>query len=71
MDKAAKEKLVEQHMTLVQGLAAQLRKGVARGVEYEDLVSYGAKGLSKPPSGSTPGTAPRSRPLPTTVFAAP
>jgi RNA polymerase sigma factor FliA len=45
MDKAAKEKLVEQHMTLVQGLAAQLRKGVARGVEYEDLVSYGAKGL--------------------------
>lgn len=45
MDKAAKEKLVEQHMTLVQGLAAQLRKGIARGVEYEDLVSYGAKGL--------------------------
>lgn len=32
-------------MSLVQGLAAQLRKGVGRGVEFEDLVSYGAKGL--------------------------
>lgn len=40
-----KQRLVEQHMNLVNGLAVQLHKGIAKGLELEDLVGYGAKGL--------------------------
>lgn len=40
-----RDELVKQHMSLVQGVAAQLRKGVAKGVDYDDLVAYGTKGL--------------------------
>jgi RNA polymerase sigma factor FliA len=37
--------LVEQHMNLVNGLAVQLHRGIAKGLELEDLVAYGTKGL--------------------------
>lgn len=37
--------LVDQHMNLVNGLAVQLHRGIAKGLELEDLVAYGAKGL--------------------------
>ncbi len=45
MDKVARDELIEQHLPMVQALAAQLRKGVASGAEFEDLVAYGTKGL--------------------------
>lgn len=40
-----KQRLVEQHMNLVNGLAVQMHRGLAKGLEIEDLVAYGAKGL--------------------------
>jgi RNA polymerase sigma factor for flagellar operon FliA len=38
-------KLVEQHLSLVQALARKVKKTVGASIELDDLVAYGSKGL--------------------------
>lgn len=40
-----RDKLVEQHLSLVQAVARKLKKQITARVEFDDLVGYGAKGL--------------------------
>ena len=40
-----RDRLVEQHLALVQALAGKLKRHLARSLDYEDLVAYGSKGL--------------------------
>src|SRR3954469_19598850 len=42
---AERNRLVEQHLSLVQAIAAKLKRTLGRSIEFEDLVAYGAKGL--------------------------
>lgn len=42
---AEKQRLVNEHVNLVNGLAVQLHKGIAKGLDQEDLQSYGMQGL--------------------------
>jgi RNA polymerase sigma factor for flagellar operon FliA len=42
---AERDRLVEQHLSLVQGIAAKLKRTLGRSIEFEDLVAYGTKGL--------------------------
>src|SRR5689334_8172646 len=42
---AEKNKLVEQHLSLVQAIARKLKKTLGSSIEYDDLVAYGSKGL--------------------------
>jgi RNA polymerase sigma factor for flagellar operon FliA len=40
-----KNKLVEQHLSLVQAIARKVKKTLGSSIEYDDLVAYGSKGL--------------------------
>jgi RNA polymerase sigma factor for flagellar operon FliA len=42
---ADRDRLVEQHLSLVQAIAAKLKRTLGRSIEFEDLVAYGTKGL--------------------------
>jgi RNA polymerase sigma factor for flagellar operon FliA len=42
---ADRDRLVEQHLSLVQAIAAKLKRTLPRSVEFDDLVGYGTKGL--------------------------
>jgi RNA polymerase sigma factor for flagellar operon FliA len=43
--KLAKRELVEQYTPFVRGIAAKIKKSLAKNIEFEDLVSYGMAGL--------------------------
>ena len=45
MATAETQKLVEQHLPLVEAIARKLKKTLGRSIELDDLVAYGAKGL--------------------------
>jgi RNA polymerase sigma factor for flagellar operon FliA len=45
MAAAETNKLVEQHLSLVQAIARKLKKTLGTRIEYDDLVAYGSKGL--------------------------
>jgi RNA polymerase sigma factor for flagellar operon FliA len=40
-----RERLIEQHLSLVQAIAGKLKRSVGKTIEFEDLVGYGSKGL--------------------------
>jgi RNA polymerase sigma factor for flagellar operon FliA len=40
-----KNKLVEQHLSLVQAIARKVKKTLGSSIELDDLVAYGSKGL--------------------------
>jgi RNA polymerase sigma factor FliA len=40
-----RNRLVEQHLSLVQAIAAKLKRTLGRSIDFEDLVAYGTKGL--------------------------
>jgi RNA polymerase sigma factor for flagellar operon FliA len=40
-----RDRLVEQHLSLVQAIAGKLKRSLGRSLEFEDLVGYGSKGL--------------------------
>jgi RNA polymerase sigma factor for flagellar operon FliA len=42
---AERDRLVEQHLSLVQAIAAKLKRTLGRTIDFEDLVAYGTKGL--------------------------
>jgi RNA polymerase sigma factor for flagellar operon FliA len=42
---ADRERLVTQHLSLVQAIAAKLKRSLGRSIEFDDLVGYGTKGL--------------------------
>jgi RNA polymerase sigma factor for flagellar operon FliA len=42
---ADRDRLVEQHLSLVQGIAAKLKRTLGRTIDFDDLVAYGTKGL--------------------------
>jgi RNA polymerase sigma factor for flagellar operon FliA len=42
---ADRDRLVEQHLSLVQAIAAKLKRSLGRTIEFDDLVGYGTKGL--------------------------
>jgi RNA polymerase sigma factor for flagellar operon FliA len=42
---ADRDRLVEQNLSLVQAIAAKLKRTLGRSIEFEDLVAYGTKGL--------------------------
>src|SRR3954452_12412337 len=42
---ADRDRLVEQHLSLVQAIAAKLKRTLGRTIDFEDLVAYGTKGL--------------------------
>jgi RNA polymerase sigma factor FliA len=43
--KLAKKELVEQYTPFVRSIAAKIKKGVAKTIEFDDLVAYGMAGL--------------------------
>src|SRR5262245_14642855 len=42
---AERDRLVEQHLSLVQAIAGKLKRTLGRSIDFEDLVGYGSKGL--------------------------
>src|SRR4051812_4545364 len=40
-----KNKLVEQHLPLVQAIARKVKRTLGASIDFEDLVGYGSKGL--------------------------
>jgi RNA polymerase sigma factor for flagellar operon FliA len=42
---ADRDRLVEKHLSLVQSIAAKLKRTLGRTIDFEDLVAYGTKGL--------------------------
>src|SRR4051812_12347115 len=42
---AERDRLIEQHLSLVQAIAGKLKRTLGRAIEFEDLVGYGSKGL--------------------------
>jgi RNA polymerase sigma factor for flagellar operon FliA len=42
---ADRDRLVEKHLSLVQAIAAKLKRTLGRSIEFDDLVGYGTKGL--------------------------
>jgi RNA polymerase sigma factor for flagellar operon FliA len=42
---ADRDRLVAQHLSLVQAIAAKLKRSLGRSIEFDDLVGYGTKGL--------------------------
>jgi RNA polymerase sigma factor FliA len=40
-----RDRLIQQHLGLVQSLARKLRKQITARIDFEDLVGYGSKGL--------------------------
>jgi RNA polymerase sigma factor FliA len=43
--KLAKKELIEQYTPFVRGIAAKIKKGLAKNIEFDDLVAYGMAGL--------------------------
>lgn len=43
--KLAKKELIEQYTPFVRGIAAKIKKGLAKGIEFDDLIAYGMAGL--------------------------
>jgi RNA polymerase sigma factor for flagellar operon FliA len=42
---AERDRLVGQHQSLVQAIAAKLKRTLGRSIEFDDLIGYGQKGL--------------------------
>jgi RNA polymerase sigma factor for flagellar operon FliA len=42
---AERDRLIEQHLSLVQAIAGKLKRTLGRAIDFEDLVGYGSKGL--------------------------
>src|SRR5438128_783115 len=42
---AERDRLIEQHLSLVQAIAGKLKRNLGRSIDFEDLVGYGSKGL--------------------------
>jgi RNA polymerase sigma factor for flagellar operon FliA len=42
---AERDRLIEQHLSLVQAIAGKLKRTLGRSIDFEDLVGYGSKGL--------------------------
>ncbi len=42
-----RDRLIEQHLSLVQAIAGKLKRSLGRSLQYEDLVSYGSIGLAE------------------------
>ena len=40
-----RDRLIEQHLSLVNAIAAKLKRTLGRAIDSEDLVAYGSKGL--------------------------
>jgi RNA polymerase sigma factor for flagellar operon FliA len=40
-----RDKLIAEHLTLVQAIAGKLKRTLGRSIEFDDLVGYGHKGL--------------------------
>lgn len=40
-----RDKLIEQHLSLVQAIAGKLKRSLGRTLDFDDLVAYGSKGL--------------------------
>jgi RNA polymerase sigma factor for flagellar operon FliA len=40
-----RDRLIEQHLSLVQAIAGKLKRSLGRSIDFEDLVGYGSKGL--------------------------
>lgn len=47
VEAAARKKLLEEHLPLVQRLASKVARQVSRVVEVDDLIAYGAQGLAE------------------------
>jgi RNA polymerase sigma factor for flagellar operon FliA len=43
--KLAKRELIEQYTPFVRGIAAKIKKGLAKTIEFDDLIAYGMTGL--------------------------
>jgi RNA polymerase sigma factor for flagellar operon FliA len=43
--KLAKKELIEQYTPFVRSIAAKIKKGLAKGIEFDDLLAYGMAGL--------------------------
>lgn len=43
--KLAKKELIEQYTPFVRGIAAKIKKGLAKNIEFDDLIAYGMTGL--------------------------
>lgn len=43
--KLAKKELIEQYTPFVRGIAAKIKKGLAKTIEFDDLIAYGMTGL--------------------------
>jgi RNA polymerase sigma factor for flagellar operon FliA len=43
--KLAKKELIEQYTPFVRGIAAKVKKGLAKNIEFDDLIAYGMAGL--------------------------
>lgn len=43
--KLDKKKLIEQYTPFVRGIAAKIKKGLAKNIEFDDLIAYGMSGL--------------------------
>lgn len=43
--KLAKKELIEQYTPFVRGIAAKIKKGLAKNIEFDDLLAYGMAGL--------------------------
>lgn len=42
---ADRDRLIEQHLSLVHAIAGKLKRSLGRSIDFEDLVGYGSKGL--------------------------
>jgi RNA polymerase sigma factor for flagellar operon FliA len=42
---AERDRLIEQHLSLVHAIAGKLKRTLGRSIDFEDLVGYGSKGL--------------------------
>src|SRR5262245_22829178 len=42
---AERDRLVEQHLSLVHAIAGKLKRTLGKSIDFEDLVGYGSKGL--------------------------
>lgn len=40
-----RDRLIEQHLSLVQAIAGKLKRSLGKTIDYDDLVGYGSKGL--------------------------
>jgi RNA polymerase sigma factor for flagellar operon FliA len=43
--KLAKKELIEQYTPFVRSIAAKVKKGIAKNIEFDDLIAYGMTGL--------------------------